>query len=157
MLLNVILLSVLMLPRMFNCGKRYFLYLRWQRVELSHLGVIKTIILSYQKIIERSTFCHDDRENTVYQLINIIGNRNFFPFQPTPQKGKKSNQTIKSDIISFFYALFLSGNKGYSNATKLSKRWCVALCGVQYLFSVFSIFPLSICIPFLLSLDFTGG
>ena len=26
------------------------------------LGVIKTIILSYQKMIERSTVCHDDRE-----------------------------------------------------------------------------------------------
>jgi len=60
---KVILLSFFMFPMMISCGKRYFLYLRWQRVELSHLGVIKTIILSYQKMIERSTFCHDDREN----------------------------------------------------------------------------------------------
>ena len=51
-LLIVFFSFVFKFPMMINCGEQYFLCLCLQRVELSHLSVIKTIILSYQKMIE---------------------------------------------------------------------------------------------------------
>ena len=68
------------------------------------------IILSYQKIIERLTFCHDDRKSNILSQLSNVGSIKkeiisllivFFSFV-WDWVGKERN-TIKSDIIVIFY------------------------------------------------------